>query len=55
MGERTLGDPFLSKTRLPVGEYSGEIPAAEKYWTVPERQIDTSVVLADARWQETLR
>ncbi|HSY72096.1 MAG TPA: GNAT family N-acetyltransferase [Alloacidobacterium sp.] len=26
-----------------------------KYWTVPERQIDTSVVLADARWQETSR
>jgi len=24
MGGRTLGDPFLSKTRLPVGEYSGE-------------------------------
>jgi hypothetical protein len=21
-----------------------------KYWTVPERQIETSVVLADARW-----
>jgi len=26
-----------------------------KYWTVPERQIETSVVLADARWQETSR
>ncbi len=22
----------------------------KKYWTVPERQIETSVVLADARW-----
>ena len=22
-----------------------------KYWTVPERQIDTSVVLADAKWR----
>lgn len=33
------------------------VPAAEKsrllrrYWTVPERQIETSVVLADARWR----
>ena len=33
------------------------VPAPEKsrllrrYWTVPERQIETSVVLADARWR----
>ena len=33
------------------------VPAREKssllqrYWTVPERQIETSVVLADSRWQ----
>jgi N-acetylglutamate synthase-like GNAT family acetyltransferase len=26
-----------------------------KYWTIPERQIETSVVLADPKWQETLR
>jgi hypothetical protein len=23
----------------------------KKYWTVPERQIETSVVLADSNWQ----
>jgi N-acetylglutamate synthase-like GNAT family acetyltransferase len=23
-----------------------------KYWTIPERQIETSVVLADARWMK---
>ncbi len=23
------------------------------YWTVPDRQIETSVVLADSRWRET--
>ncbi len=23
----------------------------EKYWTVPERQVETSVVLADAKWR----
>jgi N-acetylglutamate synthase-like GNAT family acetyltransferase len=24
-----------------------------KYWSIPERQIETSVVLADARWRES--
>jgi GNAT superfamily N-acetyltransferase len=24
----------------------------DKYWTIPERQRDTSVVLADAKWRE---
>jgi N-acetylglutamate synthase-like GNAT family acetyltransferase len=24
----------------------------KKYWTVPDRQIETSVVLADAKWRE---
>jgi len=24
----------------------------KKYWTIPERQIETSVVLADRRWRE---
>jgi hypothetical protein len=23
----------------------------KRYWTVPDRQIETSVVLADARWR----
>ncbi len=27
----------------------------KKYWTVPERQIETSVVLADSKWQEVQR
>ncbi len=25
----------------------------KKYWSIPERQIETSVVLADATWRET--
>jgi len=25
----------------------------KKYWTIPERQVETSVVLADDRWRET--
>ena len=27
----------------------------KRYWTVPERQIETSVVLADPKWRETER
>lgn len=27
----------------------------KKYWTVPERQIETSVVLADAKWRQLQR
>jgi N-acetylglutamate synthase-like GNAT family acetyltransferase len=27
----------------------------KKYWTIPERQIETSVVLADPQWRETPR
>lgn len=27
----------------------------KRYWTVPERQIETSVVLADPKWRETQR
>jgi hypothetical protein len=23
----------------------------KKYWTIPDRQIETSVVLADGRWK----
>jgi N-acetylglutamate synthase-like GNAT family acetyltransferase len=34
-------------TRVTEGEKSFLL---KKYWTIPERQIETSVVLADARW-----
>lgn len=27
----------------------------KKYWSVPQRQIETSVVLADSKWRETQR
>jgi N-acetylglutamate synthase-like GNAT family acetyltransferase len=27
----------------------------KKYWTIPERQMETSVVLADANWRRTQR
>jgi len=27
----------------------------KKYWTIPERQIETSVVLADPKWRKTER
>jgi hypothetical protein len=25
-----------------------------KYWSIPERQVETSVVLADEKWRERL-
>jgi GNAT superfamily N-acetyltransferase len=27
----------------------------KQYWTIPDRQIDTSVVLADAKWRQVAR
>jgi len=27
----------------------------KQYWTIPDRQIDTSVVLADAKWRQLVR
>jgi ribosomal protein S18 acetylase RimI-like enzyme len=26
-----------------------------KYWNIPERQVETSVVLADSRWRQMQR
>ncbi len=34
--------------RLTTPDQKNRLLAA--YWTIPERQIETSVVLADARW-----
>jgi GNAT superfamily N-acetyltransferase len=30
-------------------------PLLRRYWSIPERQIETSVVLADARWTQARR
>jgi GNAT superfamily N-acetyltransferase len=32
-----------------------KVALLKKYWTVPDRQIETSVVLADATWQAAHR
>lgn len=34
-------------------DYEDKERLLRRYWTIPERQIDTSVVLADTRWQES--
>jgi|SRR5882724_7819207 len=34
-----------------VGQQEKDV-LLDKYWTIPERQRDTSVVLADAKWRE---
>ena len=39
--------------QLVAGQIKAEL--LKKYWTIPERQIETSVVLADAVWRELNR
>lgn len=42
---------FYEKQGFRVVEVAEKNALLKKYWTVPDRQIDASVVLADARWQ----
>ncbi len=42
---------FYEKQGFRVIEGAEKNALLKKYWTVPDRQIDASVVLADARWQ----
>lgn len=43
---------FYEKQGFRVIEGAKKNALLKKYWTVPDRQIDASVVLADARWQQ---
>lgn len=42
---------FYEKHGFRLIEGSEKNALLKKYWTVPDRQIETSVVLADQRWQ----
>ena len=47
LGRRRVGDPLLPAPRLRAGlAASGRPSCCATYWTIPERQIETSVVLA---------
>ena len=56
VGRCRLGDPLLRETRLSDGFDRGkESPAQEGTWTIPERQVETSVVLVDPKWRDAQR
>lgn len=43
---------FYEKNGFRLVEAQDKDALLREYWTVPERQIETSVVLADSRWME---
>jgi hypothetical protein len=43
------GGSVDGKIRLSTGRPPGEDRLLKKYWSIPERQIETSVVLVEAR------
>jgi N-acetylglutamate synthase-like GNAT family acetyltransferase len=43
---------FYRRNRFTVVSSSDKDRLLRTYWSIPERQIETSVVLADARWME---
>ena len=46
---------FYRRNGFAVVPNSHKHSLLRKYWSIPERQIETSVVLADARWMEVQR
>jgi GNAT superfamily N-acetyltransferase len=43
---------FYEKYRFQPVECSEKDRLLKKYWTIPERQVETSVVLADENWRQ---
>jgi N-acetylglutamate synthase-like GNAT family acetyltransferase len=44
---------FYRRNGFTVVSHSDKERLLRKYWSIPVRQIDTSVVLADAKWVQT--
>jgi GNAT superfamily N-acetyltransferase len=42
---------FYERYGFRIVSLEEKVQLLKKYWTVPDRQIETSVVLADARWE----
>ena len=42
---------FYGKHGFACVDQATKTQLLRQYWTIPERQVDTSVVLADARWR----
>jgi hypothetical protein len=43
---------FYEKYGFQIVGPQEKVRLLKKYWTVPERQIETSIVLADSKWRE---
>jgi N-acetylglutamate synthase-like GNAT family acetyltransferase len=43
---------FYKRNGFTVVSHEEKERLLRKYWTIPERQVETSVVLADARWKQ---
>jgi hypothetical protein len=41
---------FYEKHGFQMVSTTEKVRLLKKYWSIPERQIETSVVLADAKW-----
>jgi hypothetical protein len=50
LGSGHLGDPVLRKARVPAGHTRKKDRLLRTYWSIPGRQVETSVVLANATW-----
>jgi TfoX/Sxy family transcriptional regulator of competence genes len=46
---------FYEKHGFELVTYEEKERLLKKYWRIPDRQVETSVVLADARWREQNR
>jgi hypothetical protein len=44
---------FYEKHGFRMVEPNEKDQLLKRYWTIPERQIDTSVVLADSKWGDS--
>ena len=45
LGRRRLGGPLLRAARLPARDAEEKDRLLRRYWRIPERQVETSVVL----------
>jgi hypothetical protein len=42
---------FYERYGFQVVDHEEKVRLLKKYWTIPERQIETSVVLVDKKWR----
>jgi len=50
LGQCSLGDPIYEKYGFGLVSQEEKTRLLKTYWSIPERQVETSVVLADRKW-----